>query len=162
MAKSIYDSVVQVADAYNKVEEKTSVDKKTAIKRLYEDNISNPVVSLVINGNSSFVDELLKYAKGDKTNKQYLEECLGIELPKLSMSGGAIMAGAGIGGLIGMIGTPEITRREMIRIGLFTLPGAGLGALVDFGGKEIKRASLINYGHFERAQFLDSTYRSVK
>lgn len=165
MVKSLYDVIIQVNDAYDKVAEQIPVDRTPALKRAYIEYKSNPIVDAVIQqGGTNFADELLKYAKGDKTNKKYLEECLGLELPRVTTAIEEILGVAGMGGLIGMVGTSSnLSRREMLRISIGTSVGAALGWGADFAGKHYNRAILrSSSSYLDRANFLDNTYRSLR
>ena len=161
MTKSLYDVLVQVKDAYDKVAEHTSVDIAPALKRIYREHNSNPLVNAVMQGRTSFVGELIKYAKGGTTNKEYLAQALGRNLPNVSMDRWDVVGFAGIGGLIGLSRSSDedISRRDIFKVGVGALSGAALGTGVAAVKKEMSIAWLVDY--FEKAQFLDNTYRKV-
>jgi len=159
MAKSLYDAVTQVQSAYSKVAEHTSVDVRPHLKKLYEERSSNPIVNSLLKEETTFVDKLIRYFEGKESNRRDLEECLGLELPILSINLLAAIGLTAAGAEVGLLKAKGLGRRDLLKIG----GTAALGALAAGGVQhEINThdlAGLIDY--LKRAQFLDNTYRSV-
>ena len=160
MVKSLYDVVGQVNAAYDLVSEHTSVDRNPALKKVYAQHSSNPVIKSLMDGEAGVEYQLLRYAAGHLENKRHMEEILGT-LPNVSLD---YIAATGMGGVTGVLtnilwsGT-DLSRRDMIRLGLVTALGAGLGIGVDSIKKEWNLNHMEQF--FKRAQLLDKTYRSI-